>query len=269
MCLPTEYKIMWEINPWMNINHQVNEDLSWEQWYTVYETLQSLNIQVYLIKPKKNFADMVFSANAGFCINNNFILSNFRYLERKPEENVYFEWFKNKGFNVYKLPEDIFFEGQGELLPVKEYLLLGYGFRSDLKSKQYLEEILNINKEIIPLKLVDERFYHLDTCLFYIDILDTIVYYPKAFDEESVNKINNLNSKKLEVSEAEALNFSLNSFSYKNKIILTDNQTLESKESRIESYGKSHGVEVIKLNMSEFLKSGGGVKCITFMFYDT
>jgi len=268
MSLPTEYKILWEINPWMDKNNQVNEALSWQQWYKVYETFQSLGIRVSFIKPGKNLADMIFTANAGFNLGNNFVLSNFRYPERKIEQPLFNQWFKNEGFEVFKMPKNIFFEGQGELLPVgNQCFLFGYGFRSDIKAKDYLEKYLKTDKEIVPLRLVDDRFYHLDTCLFYIDVLDTIVYYPKAFDEESLKRISNLRSKKLEISEDEALNFSLNSFSYKDKIILTDNGKLNNKVGLIEEYARSHGLEVIKLNMSEFLKSGGGVKCISFIFY--
>lgn len=268
MCLPTEYQILWEINPWMDKNNQVDEQLSWQQWYRVYDTFQSLGIYVSLIKPGKKFADMVFTANAGFSLGRRFILSNFRYSERKVEEVLFKDWFKNEGFEVFEMPKNIFFEGQGELLPVgNQCLLFGYGFRSDLRAKEYLEKYLKTNKEIIPLRLVDNRFYHLDTCLFYIDVLDTIVYYRKAFDEESLKKISKLKSKKLEVSEEEALNFSLNSFSYKDKIILTDNGKLNNKVGLIEQYARSHRLEVIKLNMSEFLKSGGGIKCISFIFY--
>ena len=268
MSLPIEYQILWEINPWMDKNNKVNEELSWQQWYKVYDTFQSLGIYVSLIKPGKKFADMVFTANAGFSLGRRFILSNFRYPERKVEEVLFKNWFKNEGFEVFEMPKNIFFEGQGELLPVgNQYLLFGYGFRSDIKAYDYLKKYLKTDRHIIPLRLVDDRFYHLDTCLFYIGILDTIVYYPKAFDEESLKRISKLKSKKLEVSEEEALNFSLNSFSYKDKIILTDNENLRNKVSLIEEYAKSHHLQVIKLNMSEFLKSGGGVKCISFIFY--
>ena len=256
MSLPTEYKISWEINSWMHTRNQVNEELSWQQWYSVYDTFQSFGICVSLIKPGKNFADMVFTANAGFSLGNRFILSNFRYQERKVEEELFRYWFKNEGFKVFEMLKNIFFEGQGELLPISNHcFLFGYGLRSDLRAKEYLEKYLKTNREIIPLKLVDDYFYHLDTCIFYIDALDTIVYYRKAFDEESLKRIKKLKSKKLEVSKEEALNFSLNSFSYKDKIILTDNERLKDKASVIEEYAKSHRLEVIKIKMTEFLKS--------------
>ncbi len=41
---------------------------------------------------------------------------------------------------------------------------------------------------VIPLKLIDEKFYHLDTC-FYPLLDDTVMYYPEAFNSDSLQII--------------------------------------------------------------------------------
>lgn len=60
MSPPTDYRILWEINPWMNIKNQPNSKESWRQWHKLFEVYQKLGIRVFLIPLAKNLTDMVF-----------------------------------------------------------------------------------------------------------------------------------------------------------------------------------------------------------------
>ena len=61
-------------------------------------------------------------------------------------------------------------------------LWAGYGFRSELDSHPYLAKWLKL--EVISLRLIDPRFYHLDTCFCPLDG-GWLLYYPQAFDSYS------------------------------------------------------------------------------------
>ena len=61
-----------------------------------------------------------------------------------------------------RCPEAMNFEGAGDALFCGETLFAGYRFRSDVRSHQWVGERLGV--EVLPLELVDPRFYHLDTC---------------------------------------------------------------------------------------------------------
>jgi N-dimethylarginine dimethylaminohydrolase len=263
MSPPTEYTISWEINPWMDTKNQPDLERSWNQWHKLFETYQKLKIKISLILPRKKLADMVFVANAGWNVGRKFVLSNFKYPQRKKEEKYYEKWFKEHGFRVFRLPREVHFEGQGETTELKDCYLFGYGFRSDFEARDYLQRYLKPRKPIIPLRLIDERFYHLDTCLFYIESIDTLIYFPKAFDAESQRKIKKLNSRKFEVSEKEAKSFVLNSFSFKNSVILNAGNL--KNQSRIVPFLHQKGLKIINLDTSEYLKSGGGIKCLTYI----
>src|SRR5206468_273344 len=73
-----------------------------------------------------------------------------------------------------------------ELLEPAALLWGGYGVRTSLQADRHLAEMLDV--EVVPLRLVDERFYHLDTCFCPLPE-GRVFYYPDAFDRESLERI--------------------------------------------------------------------------------
>ena len=110
---------------------------------------------------------MCFAANAGLVLGDQFIASTFRVYQRQPETPIYSQWFKRSGFEIVDSLVDAPFEGEGDALLQADgesgpRLWAGYGVRSSLESHQAICETLHL--EVVSLRLVDERFYHLDTC---------------------------------------------------------------------------------------------------------
>lgn len=261
MCPPTEYTVSWEINPWMKIGSQPNHRTSWQQWHRLFEVYQKLGLRVFLMPQVRSLPDMVFTANSAWGRKGQFILSNFRHKERQPEQEHFKQWFECQKYKVLQLPPNITFEGQGDFITLKEAYFLGYGQRSDLAAKDFIKDRLKLQKEIVPLKLVDERFYHLDTCLMYLYPIDTIMYFPGAFDQESREKIKNCEADKIEVTLEEAESFICNGVYFEESVVLG------GKTERIAPILQEKGLNVINLNLSEFKKSGAGARCLT-LFLD-
>ena len=55
---------------------------------------------------------MVFTAKAGVVRENTFIKSNFRPVERRPEEVLFQKWFNDNGYQVETL--DCYHSGEGD-----------------------------------------------------------------------------------------------------------------------------------------------------------
>lgn len=261
MCPPTEFNIPWEINPWMKKTNQPNQENAWAQWHRIVEIYQKLGIRIYLIRPVAGLSDMIFTANAAWGRKGVFVLSNFRRSERQPEHQQFELCLEKFGFKTIALPSDIYFEGQGDVVTLKEAYLFGWGFRSSFEAHQCIKSSLNLQKPIISLHLANEWFYHLDTCLMYLYPIDTVMYYPGAFDGESQMKIKKLDADKIEVTEEEAKNLICNGVYYDETIVLSKGSP------RIERILRKRGLEVIRLDMSEFKKSGAGARCLT-LFID-
>ncbi len=258
MCAPTHYDVDYVINPWMEGNiHKSSRDRAAEQWEGLYKILKEHAI-VDLVEPQKGWPDMVFTANAGVVLGNVAVVSRFYHKERQGEEPYFKQWFEEQGFQVYELPKDLPFEGAGDALLDRDgrWLWAGYGFRSELDSHAYLAKWLDI--EVVSLQLVDDRFYHLDTCFCPLTG-GYLLYYPPAFDFYS-NRIIEMRvpmEKRIAIGEADAVKFACNAVNIGNKVIM--NKVSNDLKQRLAKVG----FEAIETTLSEFIKAGGAAKCLT------
>ncbi len=162
MCPPDYFGIEYEINPWMNVRVGSDAERSRAQWGALTSTLRELGATVELMEPAAGLPDLVFTANAGLVYRDLFICSRFRFQVRQGEAEHFASWARAHGFEVVHPPEGYHFEGAGDALFCGETLFAGYRFRSDVRSHQWVGERLGV--EVLPMELVDPRFYHLDTC---------------------------------------------------------------------------------------------------------
>jgi lysine-ketoglutarate reductase/saccharopine dehydrogenase-like protein (TIGR00300 family) len=237
--------------------HKSSRDRAVEQWQKLYHVLKDRAL-VDLVPPAKGWPDMVFTANAGLVLGDNVVLSRFFHKERQGEEPYFKEWFEQNGFTVYELPKDLPFEGAGDALFDREgrWLWAGYGFRSELDSHPYIAGWLDT--EVVSLRLIDERFYHLDTCFCPLTG-GYLLYYPPAFDSYS-NRVIEMRippEKRIVVEEPDAVCFACNAVNVNNTIVM--NQVSD----RLKQQLREVGFEVVETPLSEFLKAGGAAKCLT------
>jgi lysine-ketoglutarate reductase/saccharopine dehydrogenase-like protein (TIGR00300 family) len=258
MCPPQHYDVDYVINPWMEGNvHKSSRDRAVDQWQKLFHVLQNKAV-VDLIEPQIGVPDMVFTANAGLVLGDQVVLSRFYHKERQGEEPFFKEWFLSQNYTVHELPKDLPFEGAGDALLDREgrWLWAGYGFRSELDSHPLLAKWLDI--EVLSLRLMDERFYHLDTCFCPLSG-GYLLYYPPAFDAYS-NRLIEMRvpeSKRVVINEPDAVNFACNAVNIEQIVIL--NQVSSDLRSRLEAVG----FEVIETPLTEFMKAGGAAKCLT------
>jgi lysine-ketoglutarate reductase/saccharopine dehydrogenase-like protein (TIGR00300 family) len=258
MCAPNYYDVDYVINPWMEGNiHRSSRDLAQAQWNQLYEVLDA-HAAVDLIEPQRGWPDMVFTANAGLVLGDAVVLSRFFHPERQGEEPYFQTWFEAQGYTVYTLPKSLPFEGAGDALLDRagRWLWAGYGFRSELDSHPYLAKWLDV--EVLSLRLVDRRFYHLDTC--FCPLRDGyLLYYPAAFDTYS-NRLIELRvpaQKRIAIDEVDAVNFACNSVNIDNVVVMN-----KASDGLKQILG-DHGFTVVETPLTEFLKAGGAAKCLT------
>jgi lysine-ketoglutarate reductase/saccharopine dehydrogenase-like protein (TIGR00300 family) len=258
MCAPDHYDVDYVINPWMEGNiHKSSRDRAVEQWQKLHYILKDHTL-VDLVEPQPGWPDMVFTANAGLVLGKTVVLSRFFHKERQGEEPYFKQWFESQGYTVHELPKDLPFEGAGDALLDREgrWLWAGYGFRSELDSHPYLAKWLDI--EVVSLRLIDERFYHLDTCFCPLSG-GYLLYYPPAFDAYS-NRLIEMRvppEKRIAIEEADAVNFACNAVNIDQVVVM--NKVSDGLKARF----AEAGFEVIETPLTEFLKAGGAAKCLT------
>jgi lysine-ketoglutarate reductase/saccharopine dehydrogenase-like protein (TIGR00300 family) len=258
MCFPHHYDVDYVINPWMEGNiHRSSRQAAEAQWQQLYAVLQTHAV-VELVEPQPGWPDMVFTANAGLVLDRTVVLSRFFHPERQGEEPHFQAWFEAQGYKVHVLPKSLPFEGAGDALFDRSggWLWAGYGFRTELDSHAYIADWLDV--EVLSLRLVDPRFYHLDTC--FCPLSDGyLLYYPAAFDTYS-NRLIELRvppEKRITIDEVDALNFACNTVNLDRVVVM--NQASDSLKQTLHD----RGFTVIETPLTEFLKAGGAAKCLT------
>lgn len=254
MCPPDYYGIEYEINPWMDRRVPSDWYLARQQWHTLRDLLEKAGVRVSYVPPVKGLPDLVFTANAAMIFRDRAVPSRFRPLQRQPEEPVYQNWLRNAGFQLSELPAGVYFEGAGDALFCGDTLFAGYRTRSDARGHQILGEMIGCR--VIPLELVANRFYHLDTCFCPL-APGVALYYPAAFDDYGRRVLESLVDDLIAVGEDEAGQFACNAVVVGNVVITnTGCQRLRDDLER-------RGFELWETPLSEFVKAGGSAKCLT------
>ena len=257
MCPPKLYDVNYVINPWMAGHvHGSSRTVAAKQWQQLYEAVTQI-AEVVMVEPQPGSPDMVFTANAGLERDGIVVLSSFFHPERQGEEAHFRRWFQEAGYTVLTVPRETPFEGEGDALFAVDgkCLWAGYGPRTLQSSHHYLREAWKI--DVISLHLIDPRFYHLDTCFAPLEN-NFVMYYPQAFDEASVKKIEAFypEDKRIIVKEEDALRFACNVIDVGRAVIL--NEVSKQLSDRL----KSNGFRVMEVPLGEFLKAGGAAKCL-------
>jgi len=252
LCRPTYFKVDYVINPQMQ-PYSVNPEVALKQWEKLVELLKSLGIKVDIIEQEKDVPDMVFAADQGIVKNGAIILANFRYRQRQKERVYYREWFRKHGFKLRALSNVFPFEG-GDTQFFNGMLFVGTSFRASVASCEELAQKLEV--DVIPLRLVDPYFYHLDMGFLPINN-DTAFYYPPAFSESSQNLLKRFVPNLYELSEKAVHAYAANAFVSGKDIIIAAGTSDDYRKDL-----QKIGMNIHEIDTSEFKKAGGGIHCL-------
>lgn len=254
MCSPDHFGIEYEINPWMNRKIQVCHATAVQQWQSLHAMLCRLGVVIELVESQPNLPDLVFTANAAMIFGSKAVLSRFRHPQRQGEEKHFAQRLQQLGFDVVVLPNDEYFEGAGDALFCGESLLAGYRIRSSARSLQHVAELTG--QQVIPLELVDERFYHLDTCFCPLNA-STAIWYPDAFDTYGQQVVRAIVPNLIALEEAEAVTFAANA------VVVGQHVITNTGCPNLEAQLRQQGFIPASTPLNEFVKAGGSAKCLT------
>ena len=176
------------------------------------------------------------------------------------------------------------FEGEADFFPVGERYLFTYGrveaqrfrfrwgippyervygFRSEIGAMAELQQIV-ADKEVVPLELCDEAYYHGDTTLCAFGPQRRfLLAYVEALMPTAVAQLRTLLKDDLIPLRAEdAALYAANSFTLAQngkQLLFMPAGVSETLQAQI----RERGVEPVTIDVSEFLRKGGGaVKCM-------
>ena len=270
MVRPLHYSVDYVINPHMADQvGNVDKIEANNEWNLVRSLFDQIGINIHVIEDQEGLPDMVFCANQSLPYidedgNEHVFMSIMHADERKDEVPYIEQWYRQNGYKIHYLDEDKIndFEGCGDAIwhTGKRLLWGGYGYRSSLEAYETISDTFDV--PILALELVDESFYHLDTCLCVLDE-QTALIYPEAFTDEGLEMISKIFDTVIQASkyEAEEL-FACNASCPDGRnVIIQQGCTDVNKNLR------DNGFSVHEVSTYEFLKSGGSVFCMKMLLW--
>jgi N-dimethylarginine dimethylaminohydrolase len=253
MCPPEYFAVTYAINSWMRPDAPVDPAAAMRQWAALRATHESLGHSVSTIEPVAGLPDMVFAANGATVIDGTVLGVRFKHQERAGEAAAYRSWFLVHGYSPVHEPVFVN-EGEGDILVAGDTVLAGHGFRSEEAAAGELASVFG--RRVVSLRLVDPRFYHLDTALCVLDA-STAMYYPAAFDDAGRAALASVFDELIEAKDEDAEVLGLNAVSDGRHVVLARQATGLARSLF------SRGFVPVPVDMSELLKAGGGAKCCT------
>ncbi|MBW2371270.1 MAG: hypothetical protein JRF70_01945 [Deltaproteobacteria bacterium] len=294
---PAHFSVQGGANPhtrtrWGTRRH-VDRARAIEQWQRLRDTLRDLGARVVVVPPDPAQPGLVYPANAGFLSDvdaerphgdKTFYLSNL-LPTRAGEKDHYRRVLEAEGFRLAEFDERHRFEGEADFFPVGDAYVFTcghlerqrfvpalrfppwrriYGFRSDARLEPQLTAIVD-PKPVHRFELVLEAHYHGDTalCAFgprrehllaYVEALASgdRTRLVQCFGDDTV----------IPLEDADAQRYAANAYT-----LSTGGESFlvmpGGVSARLLDQIRERGVTPLVVDVSEFLKKGGGsVKCM-------
>lgn len=263
MCPPTHFAVIDVKNPHMAANvGAVNRNLAMRQWHLMRDAFERCGVAVQLIEPAPDCEDMVFCANQTLvgrgpdggllCL-----LSNMKHSSRQREVPAFARWFGERGYRVESLTTKAVFEGSGDAIwhPGRGLIWGGHGYRT--QPEAYEEISRRFDVPVLRLRLTHEHFYHLDTCFCAIDERTALVH-PRGLAPEALEMVRAVFDDVIEAPDPEALiGMACNACALRGRSVV-----IQAGNATTTAALRSRGFDVVEVDTSEFMKSGGSVFCM-------
>jgi N-dimethylarginine dimethylaminohydrolase len=296
---PTHFSVKGGANPhtrtrW-GTRRTVDKQRAIAQWHDLRAQLEELGIRVIVVPPVAEWPGTVYPANAGFMFDvdtpkpaarKRFVLSNL-LPTRAGEPAHYASVLAGLGIPTESLDASLRFEGEADLFPAcGRYLFTHgrlehqrfvpvlaippwkrvYGFRTDARVREWFAPQL-APREVLRAELVREAHYHGDTALaaFGPEREFLLAYRDAIAPDDWPRLAAAFGDALIELTPEDAQRYAANSFTY-----TPSGQSSESflvlprgVSGRLISQVRERNVTPLTVDVSEFLKKGGGsVKCM-------
>ena len=261
MVEPNHFRVDYSINPYMDVHHQPDPVLAREQWLALVDTLLGVGADVEVLEQRPDAPDMVYAMNLGLVVNRSegerrAVLSHMRYAERRMEGRTAQPWFTEHGFTTSFVGRDgvgAHFEA-GDAFPYADSLVVGYGPRTEELGLKHLATDLDVR--VCGVRITHPGMYHLDLAFCPLDDTRAMVC-PSALDADSAAALLALVPEPLVLSEEEALTFCANS------VVVGRTVLMPACPPRVRAQLEAWGFDVVLVEVGEFHKGGGSIRCMT------
>jgi N-dimethylarginine dimethylaminohydrolase len=293
---PAHFRVQGGANPHtrtrLGTRRRVDRERAIFQWERLRDALRAHGVRVIVVPADPGAPGLVYPANAGFLTDvdaerpqreKTFYLSNL-IETRAAERPHYARVLGAAGFRLRDVPAAYRFEGEADFFPAGDVYVfthghleeqrfvprLGlppwkrvYGFRSDAAVEPFLAKVV-APRPVVRIELLLESHYHGDTaiCAFGPRRRHVLVWPPALAPEGLARLREHLADPPIELSDEDAARYAANSYSLTHgmeSILFVPDGLSERLLAQI----RERGVAPLPVDVSEFLKKGGGsIKCM-------
>lgn len=223
-----------------------------EQHKNFVKTLRQHDVEVILLPVKDHFPEQVFTRDIGFTLGQTIFVADMANRVRKGEEDVLKEWLENEKISYYNLVGDMI-EG-GDVIIDRKTIYIGLSNRTNQNAIDHMQNLLP-EFEVVNIPFI-EKFLHLD-CVFNIISENEGLIFPEALEDKEIQFLSSRYDL-IEVSKEEQFTLGTNVLSIGNKKVIS----LPVNEN-VNNQLRKRGYEVIEVDITEIIKSGGSFRCCT------
>jgi N-dimethylarginine dimethylaminohydrolase len=265
MVEPSHFRVDYAINPYMDVTDQPDPARTRAQWDALVAQIRKAGGEVEVIGQRPDAPDMVYAMNLGLVVNApaedaaeklRVVMSHMRFPERRMETETADAWFAEHGFTRSYVGRDgvgAHLEA-GDVFAFGDALVAGYGPRTEELGLKHLAVELGVR--VRGLRITHPGMYHLDLAFCPLDETRAMVC-PAAFDEASAAAALAMVPEPLVLTEEEALTFCANS------IVIGTTILMPTCPDRVRAQLEEWGFEIVLVDLSEFHKGGGSIRCLT------
>ncbi|GAA3830411.1 dimethylarginine dimethylaminohydrolase family protein [Nocardioides panacisoli] len=263
---PSQFRIDYAINPFMDPAVQPDHTRVAEQWDALATALRSAGAKVDVIPARADSPDMVYGMNLGLVVHRpewsgpgrqSVVMSHMRYEQRRHETVSAEAWFQSRGYAASYVGRGGIgphFEA-GDAFPWRGELVIGYGPRTEELALKAVAADLGV--QVRGLRITHPGMYHLDLAFCPLDERRAIVC-PDALDLPSAEALLALVPEPLVITEEEAIEtFCANS------VVIGRTVVMPACPDRVRAQLEAWGFDVLVVDVSEFHLGGGSVRCLT------
>lgn len=254
MCPPTYMRIEEVINNTQThyAKENINPRKAVAQFDSFLRVLQREGIEVELLSPVAQLPEQVFTRDIGFVIGECAFLSNMYHPIRQQETWEVEKFWEERGLTFQRLQSHI--EG-GDLFVDEETIWLGVGGRTLREAAKELQRRLP-EHEVVPIEMRAE-YLHLD-CVFNVVAPDIALVYREAIPPMLLERLKR-RYELVAVTEHEQFCMGTNMLSLGDGKVVSQPQNQRINETLLRL-----GLDVLEVDISEIIKSGGAFRCMTF-----
>ncbi|WP_455058032.1 dimethylarginine dimethylaminohydrolase family protein [Jutongia sp.] len=243
---------------WMEKGYQMDYDLCKKQHQALIKAYEDNGVKVELIPPEEGLTYQVFARDFGICLKEGYVLGHFKEPCRQGETAFYEKRLKELGVPCIARCTSGCFEG-GDFCFLDEHtLLMGVIDRTDPAGFESVKAQLDdLGYDMVPIK-VDRKYLHIDIIINII-AKDTVIICPDLLPENIVNRFKRRGFNMIEITKEEVLEYAANIQGLGDGKVLSSTTNVKTNQRM-----RDLGLEVIEVDISEIVKGGGGIHCMTF-----